>query len=332
MKNKIIVATLSVGFSWVMFAHAEQSIENKSEEIINEFEVTLKKELVNAIKMGGPVKAIDVCKTEAPSITEALSKKYNVNLQRVSRKYRNPVNKPDNNQLTILNYFEASESSVKNFYQELPNNEVIYAKKITAGPVCLTCHGASITPNVKEALDNNYPHDLATGYQLGDMRGMFSVKWNAAKNNSIKANITGIDNFRKIDNKLWVGAQPSIEQIKQLKELGVKRIINLRPDKEMTFNEEKIVKEQGIEYFNISISGAQDINFENSEKVMALLNSTTSGVYLHCASANRVGALLALNATKKGASLEEAMSIGKASGLSSLEKHVQSIIINQNKI
>ena len=40
---------------------------------------------------------------------------------------------------------------------------------------------------------------------------------------------------------------------------------------------------------------------------------------MHCASGNRVGALMALRASQNGASAEEAMAAGKAAGLTRLE-------------
>jgi uncharacterized protein (TIGR01244 family) len=326
MKNIVIVPTLLVGLSCVIIAHAEQSVEMKSEAIIQEFQSTLKKQLVTAMKSGGPTKAINVCKTEAPIITQALSHKHNVALERVSRKFRNPVNKPDDVQLAIINYMATTPSGADTYYQELPNNQAVYGKKITVGKVCLTCHGPSIEPVIEKTLDKNYPHDLAKGYQLGDMRGIFSVKWSSTKNERV-----GIKNFKKIDGNLWVGGQPTIAQIDKLKNMGVKRIINLRSDKEMKFNEATVVKQLGIEYFSIPISGAKDISYENSIKVRTLLDSADGPVFLHCASANRVGAVLALDAHEQGLNEEQSLIIGKASGLSSLEKRVSKLITSQNR-
>ncbi|MBK7927605.1 MAG: DUF3365 domain-containing protein [Bryobacterales bacterium] len=45
-------------------------------------------------------------------------------------------------------------------------------------PVCLSCHGpaGSIPPEVKKILTERYPHDTATGYASGEVRGAIAVK------------------------------------------------------------------------------------------------------------------------------------------------------------
>ena len=43
--------------------------------------------------------------------------------------------------------------------------------------VCQTCHGPadSLSPELKAALAKDYPHDQATGYVAGEIRGALSV-------------------------------------------------------------------------------------------------------------------------------------------------------------
>jgi hypothetical protein len=56
---------------------------------------------------------------------------------------------------------------------------VHYMKPIFIGtPVCLQCHGApdKLAPGVADALKALYPHDQATDYAIGDLRGAVSVK------------------------------------------------------------------------------------------------------------------------------------------------------------
>ena len=40
---------------------------------------------------------------------------------------------------------------------------------------CLRCHGPAegIAPEIRAAIEKNYPHDKATGYKRGDIRGAF---------------------------------------------------------------------------------------------------------------------------------------------------------------
>jgi hypothetical protein len=50
-------------------------------------------------------------------------------------------------------------------------------------PRCLNCHGKpeNLAPEVKEMLAHLYPEDKAVGYELGDLRGAFSVHVPAAR-------------------------------------------------------------------------------------------------------------------------------------------------------
>jgi hypothetical protein len=52
-------------------------------------------------------------------------------------------------------------------------------KAIPTGAVCLACHGQTLAPEIQEALDTDYPHDRARGYELGQIRGAFSITWPA---------------------------------------------------------------------------------------------------------------------------------------------------------
>ena len=53
-----------------------------------------------------------------------------------------------------------------------------YMKALPVQPLCLTCHGAAenIPENVEARLAIEYPHDRATGYALGQVRGAVTIK------------------------------------------------------------------------------------------------------------------------------------------------------------
>ena len=60
-----------------------------------------------------------------------------------------------------------------------------------------------------------------------------------------------------------------------------------------------------------------------SELEALLVASEDEGVLLHCASGNRIGALMALIAFKNGKSVDEAMAAGREAGLRGLAPVVQ---------
>ncbi len=73
---------------------------------------TLKGELQKAMKSGGPVNALSVCNTRAPEIARAVSTEKNLQVGRVSLKYRNPdMGKPNEWQVKVLEDFEARQAA-----------------------------------------------------------------------------------------------------------------------------------------------------------------------------------------------------------------------------
>jgi hypothetical protein len=53
-----------------------------------------------------------------------------------------------------------------------------YMKAIPVQPLCVACHGPAetLSPAVRERLAKEYPHDRATGYSPGQVRGAIAVK------------------------------------------------------------------------------------------------------------------------------------------------------------
>ena len=53
-----------------------------------------------------------------------------------------------------------------------------YMKALPVQPLCLSCHGGAtdVAPAVKAKLGTEYPHDKATGYSAGQIRGAITIK------------------------------------------------------------------------------------------------------------------------------------------------------------
>lgn len=136
----------------------------------------------------------------------------------------------------------------------------------------------------------------------------------------------------KID-QVVSGGQPTEDNLKQAKEQGVKVIVNLRSDGEKAeFEfEEKTATDLGIKYVNIPINGktGDGLTEDNAKKLGEILAAADKPVLLHCASGQRVGALLTLKAFYvDNATPEAALQVGHDNGLSSpaLEKIVTDLI------
>jgi len=144
-------------------------------------------ELKQAMKKGGPEAGIGVCTERAPQITAELSREKGWRITRVSDQVRNPLlGTTDAWEQKVLTKFRqrAEEGAA---YKGMTYSEVVkepageYYRFMQAIPLqgkCMACHGPkkNLAPAVVETLEKRYPHDQATGYAVGDLRGAFSIK------------------------------------------------------------------------------------------------------------------------------------------------------------
>lgn len=128
-----------------------------------------------------------------------------------------------------------------------------------------------------------------------------------------------IFNFRAPAGNVVASGQPTPSQLGVAARAGVKHVINLRaPGEEINFDESGVVNSLGMQYHNIPVAGGAGVNEENAASLQALLDSFGGEpVLVHCASSNRVGALMALSANAGGASVDDAIAEGVRWGLSS---------------
>ncbi len=170
-----------------VFANASDygaPLVKESRDAIKEFAGELKENLQAAMKSGGPLKAIEVCKVVSPKITAEHSLAQGMNIRRTSLKIRNPDNTPDAWERGILESFESRKAAgedvkkIDHHEQQIMDGKKVfrYMKAIpTAEKPCTICHGKNISPELKNALDKAYPNDQARGFATGDIRGAFSI-------------------------------------------------------------------------------------------------------------------------------------------------------------
>ena len=155
----------------------------ESRALVSRFAGELQSALKEALQTGGPVEAIAVCRDLAPQIGSRLSRQSGAAVGRISARYRNPLNAPSAVQKAVLAEFDAAltaePGSAPEHFETRPGEGAQYLKAIPAAPLCLTCHGETLATQVAEQLGADYPHDLATGYRAGELRGAFSVLWPA---------------------------------------------------------------------------------------------------------------------------------------------------------
>lgn len=114
--------------------------------------------------------------------------------------------------------------------------------------------------------------------------------------------------------------------IAALKKAGVREVINLSAASETPdFDEAAAMRGAGITYRYLPIHGAADLTRDNVIRFDQLLADAGDQLTLtHCASSNRVGAMIALRAAVVGGqSTDAALAEGRRWGLKSLEPAVR---------
>ncbi len=151
-------------------------ISGKTQKVLGE---TLKKSVQN----DGFEAAIRFCNLNAYPLVDSLKELYHADIRRVTFKFRNPLDKPDSIETVVLNayeYVKNDTSALKENIQDIGKDTVLYTRPIIVqNGLCLICHGkpeTGFTDKYARVLDELYPIDHARGYNLGDLRGMWSIR------------------------------------------------------------------------------------------------------------------------------------------------------------
>lgn len=159
----------------------------EAKAVTQDFLKTLGGTMMKQMKAGGPGAAMDVCRKVAPEIANDISLQKGWKVTRVGTRVRNPMlGTPDAWEQDVLNRFaerakqgEALKTMAYYEVVEEPNGKYLrFMKAIGVAPKCLICHGdkAQMPEIVRTKLEALYPHDQATGYKPGDLRGAVSIK------------------------------------------------------------------------------------------------------------------------------------------------------------
>ncbi len=149
----------------------EAEFKERGAEAVLPFKKSLKGALVAGMK-DGPVNAISACQVEAPKLAAAASNE-SVRVGRASHKLRNPANAPKPWMEALLTRYEQDPESREPAVVVIDDKWVGYVEPIFVQPLCVTCHGDPIAPELAAKLDAAYPSDQARGYAAGDLRGVF---------------------------------------------------------------------------------------------------------------------------------------------------------------
>ena len=104
----------------------------------------------------------------------------------------------------------------------------------------------------------------------------------------------GIDNFGKVNDRLYRGAQPDAAGLTNLCRLGVKSVINLRMPNDEWAAEAAVGRANGLLCTNINFHGVGRPTDEQVTNVLFLIESLPGPVFVHCEhGCDRTGTIIA---------------------------------------
>jgi hypothetical protein len=149
-----------------------------AEAAADDLRTTLSTRLARAIGESGPEGGIDVCSREARALTAEVSKRHQVEIGRTSTRLRNPANAA---RPWLTGYLE--QTSGKKAADVSPavfdlDNRLGVVQPLATLPLCTSCHGPAenLSAPIKAVLERSYPEDRATGFAVGDLRGVLWVE------------------------------------------------------------------------------------------------------------------------------------------------------------
>lgn len=114
-----------------------------------------------------------------------------------------------------------------------------------------------------------------------------------------------------------VRGQPALDDLAKLKAQGVRAIINLRRPSEYDHAAEQArAKQLGLRYFNLPVDSNAPIDAQAEEFLKLMADPENRPAFIHCASANRVGAFWMIwRVRAQGWTLEDAEKEAERIGL-----------------
>lgn len=164
--------------------HAHNHTNESSAKIGDTVSTALIQKLGGEVKAqmmkNGPVAALAFCNASAQTLTKEISETTHYAVKRVTMLERNPQNRANTKEAAILSAWQAKLNDA----QPLPAYEIhsdgtmdhYYKPLVINNEACLKCHGTvDEQSELGRAIKAAYPNDRATGYKMGDLRGMIVV-------------------------------------------------------------------------------------------------------------------------------------------------------------
>ena len=160
----------------------EALVRQRGTTVVRQAFSLLSSNLLQALQQGGVSNALQFCSVHALPLTAMVADTNQVVVSRRSHKARNPRNRAEPEELKMLDEFEVAlrrgEIPMARVKTDISGRVIFYAPIVLNNPLCLSCHGRPREEIAREhlaLLKEVYPEDQATGFKLGDLRGLWRI-------------------------------------------------------------------------------------------------------------------------------------------------------------
>jgi len=165
---------------WVPLSEDDlNAYRQRGTAITDAAQALLVRELTAAMQAGGPPTAVAYCHGRAQQVMDSISAATGVQVRRVSDRARNPLDLPQSKaEEATLRLLQTQYDGPSLSIVETEGPQVHYYRPIMIKEPCLACHGTpgeTISDETMAVIRDVYPNDQATGYKLGDLRGMWHL-------------------------------------------------------------------------------------------------------------------------------------------------------------
>lgn len=151
---------------------------------IQQLRQVMMQQLQSSMRAVGPAEATAVCRHLAPQMAAEIAAETGWEIRRPALKARNPDNRPSELERGVLLGYLTRNLAGQSF-EEMETVRLVerdgrpyvhYMRAIPMLDACLVCHGSDLPPDVAARIQEVYPQDEAVGFQVGDLRGAFSLR------------------------------------------------------------------------------------------------------------------------------------------------------------
>ena len=142
----------------------------------------LGKNLMKAISEKGTAGAVEFCNIRALPITAEKEQEFNATIKRASDQPRNLANKANPRENEVILKFKSAiaNNETPEAIVDKNGDKFDFYYPITTNDMCLQCHGEvgkQVTEETYKTIKLKYPNDLAIGYDVNQVRGIWHIEF-----------------------------------------------------------------------------------------------------------------------------------------------------------